>query len=180
MRKIFIAVILALGTFAGQAQEIKWMTFEQALTAQKKNPKKIIMDVYTEWCGPCKMLDKNTFQNKQVADYINKNYYAVKFNAEGNEEVNYKGRKFTNTTYDATRKGRNGTHDLTYALKISGYPTMVFFDEKGEYVSPLTGYYTPSQIEIFLKIFSKEKYKELNTKEKWESYQASFKNEFKD
>ena len=41
------------------------------------------MDMYTVWCGPCKMLDKNTFHNKDVADYINKYYYAVKFNAEG-------------------------------------------------------------------------------------------------
>lgn len=180
MKKTLLALMIASGTFISQAQEIKWMTFEEALKAQEKNPKKIIMDVYTEWCGPCKLLDRNTFQNKDVADFINKNYYAVKFNAEGNQQVNYKGKVFKNSTYDANRKGRNGVHELTQALKITGYPTMVLFDEKGNYIFPLVGYYAPSQIEIYLKVFSKEKHKELTTKEKWETYQASFKNEFKD
>lgn len=180
MKKIFLLVIVILGTFVAQSQEIKWMTLEEALKAQQKNPKKIIMDVYTEWCGPCKMLDKNTFQNKDVAGYISKNYYAVKFNAEGNQEVTYKGKKFTNPNYDASRKGRNGVHDLTQALKVTGYPTMILFDEKGDYIFPLVGYYSPTQIEIFLKVFSKEKHKELTTKEKWEAYQANFKNTFKE
>ncbi|AWG25120.1 thioredoxin family protein [Flavobacterium kingsejongi] len=179
MKKIVFALFLILGAAAVKAQEIKWMTFEEALKAQKKKPKAILMDVYTEWCGPCKMLDKNTFQNKDVAAYINKNYYAVKFNAEGNEEVNYKGQKFVNASYDAARKGRNGTHQFTQALKVTGYPTMMFFNDKGEVVTPLVGYYKPEQIEIYLKAFSAEEYKKLDTREKWEAYMAAFKGEFK-
>ncbi|HCY80556.1 MAG TPA: thioredoxin family protein, partial [Xanthomarina gelatinilytica] len=73
-----------------------WVTLEEAVALQKKNPKKIMIDAYTNWCGPCKMLDKNTFKNKDVADYVNKHYYAVKFNAEGNETINFKGNTFTN------------------------------------------------------------------------------------
>ncbi|WP_306354062.1 thioredoxin family protein [Flavobacterium sp. '19STA2R22 D10 B1'] len=179
MKNIIITLFIALGSIAVQAQEIKWMTLDEALKAQEKKPKKIFMDVYTDWCGPCKMLDKNTFQNKDVADFINKNYYAVKFNAEGNQEVTYKGKKFGNPSYDAKRTGRNSMHDLTQALKVNGYPSMVFFDEKGEYIFPLVGYYTPTQIEIYLKVFAKDKHKELTSKELWEKYQASFKNEFK-
>src|SRR5690606_41789628 len=55
---------------------IKWMTFNEALELQKKKPKKIFMDVYTDWCGPCKMLDKQTFRNPDVVKYINEHYYA--------------------------------------------------------------------------------------------------------
>ena len=61
------------------------MSLEEAVAAQAVHPKKIMMDVYTSWCGPCKMLDKNTFQNPDVVEYVNENYYAVKFNAEGNK-----------------------------------------------------------------------------------------------
>ena len=75
MKKIVLLVVVALlSSMTVTAQEINWMTFEEALAAQKKTPKKIMMDVYTNWCGPCKMLDKNTFHNKDVVEYVNKNY----------------------------------------------------------------------------------------------------------
>ena len=89
MKKVLFTFLLALATFAMNGQQINWMTIDEALAMQKKSPKPIFMDVYTDWCGPCKMLDKNTFSNKDVANYINKNFYAVKFNAEGNEKVNF-------------------------------------------------------------------------------------------
>ena len=59
------------------------MSLDQALKATKIKPKKIIMDVYTKWCGPCRLLDKKTFGNPDVSRYISQNFYAVKFNAEG-------------------------------------------------------------------------------------------------
>ena len=62
------------------------MSLDQALKQQKLSLKKIIMDVYTKWCGPCRLLDKKNF-NPDVSRYISQNFYAVKFNAEGNEEI---------------------------------------------------------------------------------------------
>ena len=52
---MFIFIIIS-NLVNGQA--IKWISFEQAIKAQKENPKKILMDVYTDWCGPCKLMDK--------------------------------------------------------------------------------------------------------------------------
>lgn len=151
MKKILLALFIALGSIAVQAQEVKWMTMDEALAAQKKKAKPIFMDVYTDWCGPCKMLDKNTFQNKEVADYINANYYAVKFNAEGNSEVNYKKKKYTNPQYVADKKGRNGVHEFTMLLNVRAYPTMMMFDKKGELMDPIIGYHTPEQLLPILK-----------------------------
>lgn len=153
MKKLLFALFIAIGSLASvQAQEIKWMTLDQALAAQKKKAKPIFMDVYTDWCGPCKMLDKNTFQTKEVADYINANYYAVKFNGEGNSEVTYKGTKYTNPKFDPNRKGRNAVHDFTMFLKVQGYPSMYIFDKKGELKSPIVGYMTPEQLLPLLKV----------------------------
>ena len=73
---------------------------DEAARLQKQYPKKIIIDMYTTWCGPCRMLDRNTFSNKSLAEYVNANFYAVKFNAEGNEIVNFKGQQFSNPNYD--------------------------------------------------------------------------------
>ena len=63
------------------SQEVNWISMDKAQELQKV-PKNIMMDVYTDWCGPCKLMDKNTFQNPDVANFLNENFYAVKFNAE--------------------------------------------------------------------------------------------------
>ena len=154
------------------------MTMNEALEAQKEEPKKIFMDAYTTWCGPCKMLDKNTFSNKDVAEYINEHYYPVKFNAEGPEKITYKGRLFENRGYDPNKRGRNSTHDFARGLKITGYPSLVFFDEKGNLIGPIPGYRTPHQLEVFLKLFRKEDYKKITTPEAFQKFSEGFENEF--
>ena len=83
MHKLKYILILFLVSVFVNAQEINWLTMNEALAKQKEQPKKIMIDMYTVWCGPCKMLDRNTFSNKKLAEYVNANYYAVKFNAEG-------------------------------------------------------------------------------------------------
>ncbi|MGY5848131.1 thioredoxin family protein [Salegentibacter sp. HM20] len=179
MKRIFTLILLVFSISALQAQEIQWMSMNEALAAQKKQPKKIFMDAYTLWCGPCKMLDKNTFTNPDVIDYINKNFYPVKFNAEGNEEVTYKNKKFSNPGFDENRKGRNSTHEFTRALKVTGYPSLVFFDEEANLIGPIPGYRTPKQLEIYLKLFSGEDYKKITSQEAWKDYESKFESTFK-
>ena len=116
------------------------------------------MDVYTNWCGPCKMLDKYTFQNEDVVAYVNEHYYAVKFNAEGDEVINFFDQKFINSNYDPNKKGRNSTHQFTRFLKVEGYPTIVFFSEEGDPIIPLTGYFNVRQIEPYLKMIKRGDY----------------------
>ncbi len=181
MKKIVITIVLFVGVISAQAQEkIKWVTMNEALELQKKNPKKIIMDVYTNWCGPCKMLEKNTFGNKDVAKYINKNYYAVKFNGEGNEEVKYKGYEFKNPNYDPSKANRrNSSHQFAGYMRISAYPTMIFFNEEGDVITPIRGYYSPQQLELYLKLFAKDGHKKITTQEKFNEYAKAFKPSFK-
>ncbi|MDX1544466.1 MAG: thioredoxin fold domain-containing protein [Christiangramia sp.] len=178
MKRLFLFLMLIAGV-AVNAQEITWMSMNEALEAQKKQPKKIFVDAYTNWCGPCKMLDKNTFGNKDVVEYINKHYYAVKFNAEGNEVINYRDKVFKNPDYDPEKaQRRNSIHQFAMAMGVSAYPTMVFFDEKGEFLSPLKGYLTPKQLEIFLKVFATDDYKKVKTDEEWKKYQEEFEGTF--
>jgi len=179
MKKIilFIAFVSSLSI---SAQEINWMTFEQAIAAQQKNPKKIMIDAFTTWCGPCKMLDRNTFHNPDVAAYVNKNYYAVKFNAEGNEQISFKGKTFGNPNFDPNKKGRNSSHELAGYYGVRAYPTILFLDEKSDFIGPLVGYKTPKQLELFLKIFKNDDYKNIKTKEDFEKYSSNFTSSFKD
>ena len=180
MNKPILLFAFALLSNNALAQKINWVTLEEAVALQKKAPKKIMMDVYTNWCGPCKMLDKNTFQNKDVADYVNKNYYAVKFNAEGNDEINYNGQNFSNPNYNpALANRRNSAHELSRYFKIRAFPTIVFLDEKANLIFPLTGYKTVPQIELYLKMFGSDDHKTLDTQEKFNEYYKAFTSSFK-
>lgn len=178
MKKLLLILTLLLSVSGIQAQEINWMSMNEALEAQKENPKKIFVDAYTTWCGPCKMLDKNTFTNKDVVKYVNENYYAVKFNAEGNEVINFKDKVFKNPNYDPEKKGRNAVHQFALAMGVNAYPTMVFFDENAGFISPVKGYLTPEKLEIFLKIFASDDYKKVKTDEEWKKYQEDFEGTF--
>lgn len=192
MKKILFITVIAITAFAftttkhskatvqAASSEINWMSFEEAIAAQQKNPKKIMVDMYTVWCGPCKMLDKNTFHNADVANYVNENFYAVKFNAQGNETINFKGKKYTNPKYDPKKASkRNSSHQLANFFRVNAYPTILFLDEEATYLSPVKGYKTPQQLELYLKLFATDAFKNLKTKEQWSAYQQSFKYTFK-
>ena len=140
-----------------------------------------MMDAYTNWCGPCKMLDKQTFHNPDLIAYVNANYYAVKFNAEGNDSINFKGNTYTNPSYNpAKAKKRNSSHQLSRFFRIHAYPTILFLDENAEILTPLKGFYKPKQLEIYLKLFASDAYKSISTKEQWEAYQTAFVSTFKE
>lgn len=163
-------------------KKINWVSIDEAIELQKKEPKKIIMDVYTTWCGPCKMLDKNTFQNADVVEYVNEHFYAVKFNAEGNETVNYKDKTYKNPNYDPAKANRrNSPHEFSRALGVRAYPSIVFFDEDGKVITqPITGYKKPQGLELYLKLFKTDKYKEMTTQEKFNEYYQNFEPTFKE
>ena len=95
----------------------QWMSLEEAVAAQQDEPRKVMMDVYTQWCGPCKMMMRNTFTNADVISYINANYYAVKFDAEP-DPVAYQDRTFENPGWNPNARGRNSTHQLSRALGV--------------------------------------------------------------
>lgn len=178
MRIVFLIICLIFGLNA-TSQSINWVTIDEALELQKQNPKKIIIDMYTNWCGPCKMFDRITFKNQDVVDYINTNYYAVKFNAEGNEIVNFNGLELTNPNYDPKLANRrNGRHQFTAYLRVSAYPTLIFLGESGEYLAPVPGFQKPQQLELYLKLFNSDKYKEMTSQELFNAYYSSFKPEF--
>ena len=180
MKKLFALVVIATLSLSVTAQEeIKWVTIEEAVALQKKNPKKIIMDMYTVWCGPCKLLDKKTFKNPDVVAYVNKHYYAVKFNAEGNDKVNFRDKSYSNPNYDPSRATkRNSQHEFARYFGVKAYPTMVFLDENLEFLAPIRGYKTPQQLELYLKLFKNDDHKNLTTQEAFDEYYTAFKPEF--
>ena len=91
---LFLLIVPAL-TIAQNSNEINWIDIEKADQLRLKEPKKVIIDVYTDWCGWCKRMDKATFQKPEVAAYMNEHYYNVKFNAEQKEDITILNNTFT-------------------------------------------------------------------------------------
>lgn len=126
--------------------KINWLSIQEAEKMTKKEPRKIIMDIYTHWCGPCKMLDRMTFSDPQVIKHINENYYAVKFNAESPDAITFNGKKYSNPQYVANKRGRNAPHQLTMALGIRGYPTMIVFGSDLKVKKQIVGFKQANQL----------------------------------
>jgi thioredoxin-related protein len=167
-----ILPVLFLFVSAFGFSQVKWMTMNEALEAQKKEPRKILMKTYTDWCTNCKWMDKHAFAKAEIAAYINENYYPVQFNAEGEEVINYKG-----ATYANPFKKRNdrAQHQFAEFIKIYEYPTLVFFDEKGTIINPVPGKMDSKKLEIYITMLSDNTYKSIDTGKKWSNYQNNFK-----
>lgn len=163
--KSVLYIFIGLSCIAVNAQEVQWLTWAEAakLASTDKNPKKIFIDVYTDWCGWCKKMDKDTFQNAEVAAYMGENFYMVKLNGEGKEPIEYKGK-----TYTFVPQGRNGYHEFA-ATMMQGrlsYPTTIFLDEKMNMLSPVPGYQKPKPFLNIAKYFGDNIYKEKD----WKAY----------
>ena len=168
--KPFLVAFIGLMTYSAAAQEVNWLSWNEAATlaATEKNPKKIFIDVYTDWCGWCKKMDKDTFQNAEVAEYMSKNFYMVKLDGEGKEPIDFKGK-----TYKYVPSGKRGYHEFAAALlqgRLS-YPTVVFMDEQLKMLSPVPGYQKPDPFMNIARYFGDNIYKEKD----WKTYSGAVK-----
>src|SRR5258708_4350630 len=114
-------------TTKAKPEMLKWTTFNAGLSEAKKNDKKILLDIYTDWCGWCKRLDRDTYGNDKVAGYLKDKYVAIKLNAESGDTVRYKNKVYSQT-------------QLAQSFGVTGYPTIVFFDSNGDVINSLGGY----------------------------------------
>ena len=91
MRFIIVLLIafISINGFSQAKLGINWMTLPEVEAAMKVEKKKVFIDLYTDWCGWCKRMDASTFIDPTVVNYMNRNYYCVKFNAERRDTVRF-------------------------------------------------------------------------------------------
>lgn len=153
----FITTFLSFNYITLQAQEkINWHTLSEAIELNRDEPRKFIVDVYTDWCGWCKRMDATTFSDEGVAQYINENFYAVKFDAEMKDSLTL-GEK----TYYFIDQGRRGYHEVAAILTKGrlSYPTIVYLDEELRHIEVEPGYKNAEQLSEKLIYYNEEKYK---------------------
>lgn len=117
--------------------QVSWLELSEALRQQRHQPKPVFIDLYTDWCRWCKVMDQKTFSDPKVAAYLQDNFYPVKFNAEKAPPININGKEFK-----LVSTGRKSLHSLAYALmkgEIS-YPSYVILDERQQTIGHFKGF----------------------------------------
>ena len=127
-----LLILLVMTAFAfpeneGIEEKINWLTLEEAYAKNKQEPRKIFVDVYTDWCGWCKKMDKETFADPEVAAYVNKNYYAVKLDAESERAFTLEGQQMTE-------------QQVAQQFGVRSFPTIVLIHEDFQKFQPVPGY----------------------------------------
>jgi thioredoxin-related protein len=170
--KTLLVTIILLFALNIQAQEIKWYSFNEIENLQQTAPKKVFMDVFTDWCGWCKKMDANTFTHPTIVKLMNKYFYAVKLDAEAGDVINYKG-----TAYKKQNEAKRTPNDFA-SLMLNGkmsYPTTVYLDEALNSFGPVPGYLEPKIMEKILTFYGENIYKQKT----WADFEKSFTGEIK-
>lgn len=166
-------VVTSTSTPAKEDGKIKWLSLPEAETLMKTKPRYILVDIYTNWCGWCKRLDQVTFQNPDIIEYINDNYYAVKLNAETKESIVVGGKEYKYLT-----QGNRGMNELAIALTNGqvSMPTLVVLGKDFAQQGIIPGYQEPEAMDKILHYFAGGFYeKNIN----WGIFEKSYKSRIK-
>lgn len=171
MLSVLLIAGMAPTSEVGENGPVQWITFEEAIQKSKAERRPVFIDVYTDWCGWCKVMDKNTFNDPQVSKLLNEKFYAVKFNAEQREDVVFDGH-----TFKFVASGRSGYHELAAALLNNqlSYPTVVFLDEEFKMIQPLAGYRKAPDFHMIAQFIGEGHYKTV----KWDEWQKKYKSPY--
>ena len=142
------AFLTGSGGSAGEssAAEIKWHSFDVGVVLARQGNKKILVDVYTDWCGWCKKMDKEVYSNGAVGQTMTSNFIAVKLNAESQKGVTYDGTSMTEAS-------------LASAMGVTGYPTILFLDPVAKPITKISGYMEPKEFTSVLGFIGEDHYK---------------------
>jgi uncharacterized protein YyaL (SSP411 family) len=129
---------------APELPSVNWLSWDEGYTHAQNNEKVIMIDLYTEWCGWCKKMDKETFKNAEVVEIINMHFVPVKMNPEKNgQSFLYKGQKV----------------NAKQLLKLIAddnqlkYPSIVFYYPEHNEVFTEEGFQKPKSFKHLLKIY---------------------------
>lgn len=182
MKKHIITIIVATFCSITAQAQINWLTIEEAIRLQDSAPRTIMIDMYTDWCGWCKKMDAETFSNPSLAEYINRNFYPVKFNAETTDtiifpEVDLKTGKLAKNkiTYTNPNLGQRSPHLLAQSLLFGrmSYPTIVFIDFENN-ITPIPGYRDLTSLEPILVFYTERINKTCDFGEYIDCWNATF------
>ena len=136
---LVLAAILGTLALSGSARaDGAWMTWNAGLKRAAEVQRPVLVDVYTDWCGWCKRMDRDVYSRAEIRDYLGRHFVTVRLNAESADPASYAGRQYNGRT-------------LAMKFGISGYPTTVFLRAGGEHLVNVPGYVPADQFLLLLR-----------------------------
>ncbi|HTY10531.1 MAG TPA: thioredoxin fold domain-containing protein [Bacteroidota bacterium] len=151
MKYLVVALILSAalmnGVLSAQSRQsaMHWNSFDAGMEEAKASHKKVLVDIYTDWCGWCKKMDSDVYTDPGVKDYLFKNYVIIKMNAEGSGKVHYKGQEYSPA-------------QLAAAFGVNGYPSTLFMRDNAEPITLLPGYAEAPMFLLVLSFIAEDQY----------------------
>jgi len=152
LRRAVYSILIGLmsaSSFSLAGEKIIWREFGEGVALAAKTKKKIIIDVYTDWCGWCKTMDAKTYANGDVAKYLNQHYVAVKVNAESADKIVYDGESMSKQEFSS-------------AFGISGFPSTLFLNTDGKPITIYPGYAEPDMFKDILRYIAEDHYASIS------------------
>lgn len=121
MKNLLIAFfcIISFSSFTpGEGDGLKWYSWNEGYPLAMKNKKIILVDAYTDWCGWCKKMDRDTYANADIIKKLNQHFIVIKFNPElrdltyNVDSVTYTAREF----FSQLTRGENTGFPTTYFI----------------------------------------------------------------
>ena len=144
MRRAFLALgalsVVLFPHAPAAATGPDWRDWDRGLAEARAAGRPLLVDVYTDWCGWCKRMDREVYAHPEVRDYLALKFVTVKLDAEGSQTLSYDGRTWTART-------------LARRLGVTGYPTTLFLDPKGGPPEGVPGYLPPDRFLLLLRYF---------------------------
>lgn len=141
-------LVLLFLVFPGSSfsQQLNHFTLSEADSLQAVNQKPIVVFMHTNWCKYCEAMENSTLKNKELAELLNREYLFVKFDAESQEEIVFKGRAFQ----FMPTGNKTGVHALAQQLgAVEGkltYPAIVILNPENEIIFQYQGYISAGEL----------------------------------
>jgi thioredoxin-related protein len=150
-----VMMLILSGSFSSvqEDKKINWLTPEEAEARSRTDPRPILIDLYTDWCGWCKVMDKKTYTRTGLIDYVNTHFHAVRLNAETRDPVKWGSKVFS---YNAQAKVNQFALDITQGQLA--FPTTVIIPKDGSQPQSVAGYLETKDMELLLKYFGEGMY----------------------
>ena len=126
-----------------------WRPMEDAIDASQANDRLLVLHAYTDWCGWCVRMDRETYTDDAVQAYLAEHYEATRLDLESDEVVTF----FDNTLPMAA---------LGDALQVAGTPTAVFVDSDGSLITKMPGFQTAETFLYALRYVHEEAYEQMS------------------
>jgi thioredoxin-related protein len=154
-----IAALLCLPfappAMAGAAGEVGWLNWNQGMSEAAITHRPILVDVYTDWCGWCKRMDRDVYARDDVREYLRGHFIVVRLNAEALDEARFEDRNYTSRA-------------LAQRFHVSGYPTTLFLKSSGEHIVSVPGYVPADRFKLMLRYIGED---HVGRGEKWADFE---------